>query len=172
MQLRSIAVLAILALGGARLFCPTPAWAQTRIESYHGAWTVRCNLRGKQVEACGVSNRKLTGLEGVHVKTRVQIFIYRFRGRWFLQLITPGNVDREKGVRLELDSQYVTTMPIVKCDVFDPCRAQLPFTAALQKRFLAAKTARFEFGTERRPRFEMTVKLNGLAEAMDALAKR
>jgi invasion protein IalB len=129
-------------------------------------------MRGKHIDMCGASNRKRTGVRGVLLKVRVQIFVYRARGRWFLQVVTPGNVDKSKGVRLELDGQYVKTIPIIKCDTHDPCRAQIPFTASLRKRFSGAKTATIEFAAEKKPRFEMTVKLNGLAEAMEAAVRR
>lgn len=152
---------------------PGTAPAQTRIESYHGAWTVRCNIGTHAPALCAAVTRKLKVIGTKTGKRRVGIKVVRAKGALFFQVDGPYFRDKLGPVRLELDGEFVKTIPF-NCGIRGilTCIAETPFSKSLRSRFRKAKTLTIEFVQDNGRPFTMTVPLNGLEEAVAALAKR
>ncbi len=166
------AALAVRIFGLVLCFGPNAGEAQTRIESYHGSWTVRCNMQGSQTNVCAAASRKYETIKIGYNIYRIMVVVIRSRGGWYFQVIAPNWVNMSEDVRLELDGEFVSTIPFVGCSSSLSCYAQIPFSPALRKRFSNSRTARIDLDSGERGRFRMTFRLNGLEEAMKAVARR
>lgn len=166
----------------AHCLAPDTAAAQAGIKTYHGSWTVRCNIGGRQPDLCGTVSKKYSSVRRARDFMRIRIKIIRVRGRFFFQVDVPTDFDEAQGIRLELDGQLVSKLPTRHCVrqfIADgriipirECTLEIPFTASLRKRFSGSKTVSVKFSSKGAPRFDLTVPLDGLSDALAALEKR
>ena len=168
-----LTVFAALIFAATLLSRPGAVVAQTRIESYHGAWTIRCNMARHAPALCAAANRKLKAIGGGYGKRRIQTVVLRVKGGLYFQVVGPDRDDKPEPVRLELDGEFVKSIPF-DCNIrrYPGCIAQIPFSRSFRSRFGKAKTATIEFDWGKDKSFTMTVPLNGLEEAVAALEKR
>lgn len=143
---------------------PTPA-----VRAQHGDWQIVCKKpTGARNEVCAAV-QDVTSESNPNVGLSVH-FQRGVDGTRSLRVFAPLGILLPPGLGLQIDQAKVGHAPFVRCHVIG-CFAQVTLDEVLIKKFIAGETAWFIVFQTREAGIGIPVSLNGLAEAMENLAK-